>query len=303
MSSAVFRAPSSTTGWDARDVLGTIASRAGPLPQITLEYDGAARLLWVDLRPEPKPVMTLPMIESTGRLQEAVMDLWGTDSDRPIKYLAYRSSGKVFSIGGDLDFYLDCLRSDPRSLRHYAEVAIRVSRLNRNGLNGAVITLINIHGKAVGGGIDAGRACNVMIAEEGATFSYPEVEYNHFPIQAVPILSRHTGPIEAERILLSGAEFTAEEFHKRGAIDAVVPVGTGQAWIRDYALRTAASHAARVAVMRAFDADQSGHALSMNGYAETWAEHMLGLAPTEIARLQRIASTQERMLARMYRQG
>jgi len=220
----------------AEDVIAAIRAASGPLPQIELAYEPELRTLWLTLKPEPKPVFTLPIITSVLKVQRSIIKLWHDSPERPIQFFAYRSTGQLFSLGGDLDYYLDCLaRGDRSGLAEYAGRAIDVIRLNSNGLNGMVVSVATVHAKALGGGIDPARACNVMIGEEQATFCYPEINYNHFPISAVPILSRHTGPIEAERILLSGAEYTAREFFERGALDEVVPDGTGDDAVRDYA--------------------------------------------------------------------
>ncbi len=287
-----------------RDVLEAIASRAGTLPQIALDFEPEIATLWITLRPEPKPVFTLPLIESVGKVQDAIGAIWGTRPDRPILYVAYRAAGAIFSLGGDLDYYLDCLRSGDRAaLRDYAERATRVIRSNRSGLDGAVITLTNVGGKAIGGGIDPARACNVMIAEEHATFCYPEINYNHFPISAVPVLSRHTGPIEAEKILLSGDEYSAHEFHRKGAVDAVVPSGAGDDWIRRYASETRSSHGARIALMSAFNRQAGDQYGPLTACAQSWADHIMSLTPGEVSKLQRITVAQERVLGRLLRKA
>ena len=176
-------------------------------------------------------------------------------------------------------------------------------RLNRNGLEGTAITLTNVHAKAIGGGIDPARACNVMIAEEHATFCYPEINYNHFPISAVPVLSRHTGPIEAEKILLSGDEYSAHEFHRKGAVDAVVPTGAGDDWIRAYASDTRGSHSARIALMAAFNRQAGDHYGPLTACAQSWADHIMSLTPGEVSKLQRITVAQERVLGRLLRKA
>ena len=304
MSVAAYRVPSVGFVSSPERVVDQILTETGALPQLSLEYEPNILTLWVTLQPEPKPVYTLPLIESVSRLQDAIMSLRGQGDERPIRYLAYRVKGAIHSLGGDLDFYLDCLRSNDRqALQHYAETAIRGMRLNRSGLNGSVITISHVRGKALGGGIDSARACNLLIAEEDATFSYPEVGFNHFPIAAVPILSRHTGPVEAERILLSGDEYSAREFREKGAVDEVVPNGTGEDWIRRYAARTLGSHRARVAVIAAFNQQAAERFGSMTPFAQSWTSHILGLKPLEISKLQRIAAAQERMLGRMLRTG
>ena len=283
-------------------VIEDVRRRAGALPQITLDFEPEHKLLWITLRPEPKPVFTLPVIESVRKVQLAIAELWGTAADRPVLFLAFRSQGRVFSLGGDLDYYLDCLaHGDRAGLAAYARAAADVIEMNANGIGGAVITLATVQARAMGGGIDPARACNVMVAEENATFCYPEVNYNHFPISAVPILSRHAGPIEAERILLSGRDHTAREFHERGVVDALVPDGTGEDWIRRYASNAMASHSARVSLMASFNRLSGDLGAELASGASGWVSHMLSLKPIEISKLQRIAAAQERMLGRLLR--
>jgi DSF synthase len=171
-------------------------------PQISLEYEEDTSLLWITLRPEPKPIFTLGLIESVHRVQSSLSQFGSMDSG-PL-YLAYRTSGPFFSMGGDLDYYLDCLAKNDRSgLRRYARLAADVVWNNMSGINGRIVTLATVAGKALGGGIDPARACNVMIAEEAATFCYPEVNYNHFPITATPVLCRRVPALVAQQILTS----------------------------------------------------------------------------------------------------
>jgi DSF synthase len=284
----------------AEEVIAAIRAASGPLPQLELAYEPDIRTLWLTLKPEPKPVFTLPIITSVLRVQRSIIKLWQDSTERPIQFLAYRGSGSLFSLGGDLDYYLECLaRGDRAGLADYAARAIDVILLNNNGLNGMVVTLAAIHAKALGGGIDPARACNIMIGEEQATFCYPEINYNHFPISAVPILSRHTGPIEAERILLSGAEYTARAFFERGALDEVVPNGASEEAIRDYAKRCLPTQKARVALFAAFGRRAGGLDADLKNAAEDWVNHIFSLRPLEISKLQRIALAQERMLSRM----
>jgi DSF synthase len=268
------------TTLEALEVVGTILHESGPLPQVKLSYEPAIKTLWLTIKPEPN----------------------GSPEDSPVKFLAYRGEGPVFTLGGDLDFYLDCLATNDRqALDEYARASVEGACWNASGLKGMAITLSTIHAKAIGGGIDAPRSCNLMIAEEQASFTYPEVRFNHFPITAVAILSRCMGPIEAKRMLMSGDEYSAAEFHARGGLDAVVPKGRGEDWVRAYAAETLPMHAARTALFAAFH-QRAGRLDEDLGYtAKLWSETMLRLSPSEISKLQRIAQAQERMLSRMYR--
>jgi DSF synthase len=285
-------------------IVTAIRAVTGFLPQIEISFEPQIRMLWITLKPEPKPVFTLQVIASVRKVQDAVIRLWADAAECPVMFLAYRGVGPTFSLGGDLDFYLDCLaEGDKAGLANYANLAAEVIAYNNNGLNGLVITLATIHGKALGGGIDPARACNVLVGEEHATFGYPEIHYNHFPISAVPILSRHVGMVEAERILTLGRDYTAAEFEARGVLDAVVRTGGGEDWIREYATRTMPTHRARRALIAAFNRRTGNLAAELAEAVETWVNHFMRLKPIEISKLQRIAQVQERMLAKMSRSG
>jgi len=286
------------------EVIDAIRYKAGFLPEVEIAYEREIQTLWVTIRPELKPVFTLQLLDSLVKIQSAIVALWGAPDQyhrAPVRFVAFRGTGPFFTLGGDLDFYLDCLaKNDRAALAEYARLSTEGAIWNSNGLNGLVVTLSTIHAKAIGGGIDAPRSCNIMIAEEQASFVYPEIKFNHFPITAVAILSRRMGQRAAEQMLLSGEEMSASAFMAAGALDAVVPTGTGEAWIRKYCADALPSHAARTALFSAFNR-RSGDLREELGYlGQIWTDCMLRLTPSAISKLQRIAQTQDRMLTRVY---
>lgn len=286
------------------EVIETIRDHAGFLPEIQLAYEPELRLLWVTIKPELKPVFTLQLLESLGKVQQAIIDLWGAPEryhNAPVRFLAFRGTGPFFTLGGDLDFYLDCLaKNDRPALAEYARLSVEDALRNASGLNGMVVTLSTIHAKAIGGGIDAPRSCNVMIAEEQASFVYPEIKFNHFPITAVGLLSRRMGQRAAEHMLQSGEEMSAAEFLAAGGLEAVVPTGTGDDWIRKYAADSLPIHAARTALFSAFNRRAGNLREELEYLGQLWTDCMLRLHPSAISKLQRIAQTQDRMLSRVY---
>ena len=286
----------------ADDVLGAIRSVTGALPQIDLAYEPNIYTLWITLKPEPKPVFTLTCGESVLAVLRAIVELWPDPSRSPVLFLAYRGVGQVYALGGDLDFYLDCLaRNDRAALEYYAHLAVDIMGMNAASLGNRVITMATIHGKALGGSIDPPRSCNIMIAEEKAQFGYPEVVFNHFPIAAVPILSRRVGLVTAQKILMSGDEYSAQQFYDMGVVDAVVAQGTGEAAVRDYAERSISSHSARVALFSEFCRQAGDLEHDLAHAADIWIDHILKLRPIDIAKLQRIVKIQDKMLSRLYR--
>lgn len=282
------------------DVVEFLNAEAGPFPQIELAYEADKKLLWITMRPEPKPVLTAVMIDSLRRVQLAAYECWGHDADRPIRFMALRSFNGIFSLGGDLDFILDCLaKNDRAALVDYARIACEAIALSRNGVNGTVLTFAAVRSRIMGGGVDTARGCNFVVAEEQATFSYPEVNFNHYPIAAVPVLARHIGHAAAERILLSCRDHGAAELQALGMLDAVVPAGGSEDWIRNYVSAAMHSQEARVGVIAACNRMAGDFAGQLRESMDAWVKHIFALRPTEIAKLQRIAAAQERMLARL----
>lgn len=289
-----------------KEVIGSIVQKTGPLREIELAYEPDIKTLWITITPEPKPVFTLPLLDSLVRVQAAIAELWSAPERyqrAPIRFLAFRGRGPFFTLGGDLDFYLDCLqKNDRQSLAEYARLGAEGAIWNSNCLNGSVITLSTIHDKAMGGGIDAPRSCNVMIAEERATFCYPEVNFNHFPITAIAVLSRKMGQRAAEQLLISGEEVTAAQFMAMGGLEEVVADGTGEAWIRRYCAASLPTHSSRLALFTAFGRRAGDLREELTYLRQIWTDCMLRLTPAEISKLQRIVRAQDAIIARKAKQ-
>ena len=290
---------------DAAEVLGTIGLAAGPLPQVELAYEAGIRTLWVTLRPEPKPVVTLPLLESVVRVQRALMMLWGGeggDEACPVRYLAYRGTGRTFLLGGDLDYHLDCIATLHREgLEAYARAAAEAAARNASGLDGLVVTLATVHGPASGDGVDLARACHVVAAEQGASFAYPEMRRGHLTVVGAGVLSRRIGVRATERLIAGAETWGAAAFRERGGLEAVVPDGEGEVWLRAYAARTLPVHSARTALTSALHRRGTAFEDELAHGAQLWTERMLRMAPSGIAGLQRAARAQERLLTRLYR--
>jgi DSF synthase len=101
-------------------------------------------------------------------------------------------------------------------------------------------------------------------------------------------------------MLLSAEELSAEEFMAAGGLEAVVPTGTGEDWIRKYAADSLPMHAAKTALFSAFNRRAGDLREELEHLGEIWTDCMLRLHPAAISKLQRIAQTQDRMLARVY---
>src|SRR6266446_6720988 len=84
-----------------------------------------------------------------------------------------------------------------------------------------------IHGYALGGGLEMALACHYRVAVPSAKVGLPEVQIGILPgAGGTQRLPRLVGPKAAMELITSGRHVPAEEAHKLGIIDEIVPEGT-----------------------------------------------------------------------------
>jgi DSF synthase len=161
-----------------------------------------------------------------------------------------------------------------------------------------VITIALVQGDALGGGFEAALACNLIIAEKGARFGLPEVLFNLFPgMGAYNFLSRRLGAAQAERIILSGRIYSADELHAMGIVDLVVEDGLGEDAMRDYIDRNLRRHQAEYAIYWARQLANPVRLAHLRAPAAAWVDAALNLTESELRKLARLTAAQDRRLA------
>jgi len=83
-----------------------------------------------------------------------------------------------------------------------------------------------VHGYAIGAGFHMALMCEMIVADEGAQFWIPEIPRGLWVANFWMLLSHRTGGGFATDVCLTARYFSAEEAHRRGAIDRVVPSGS-----------------------------------------------------------------------------
>ena len=85
----------------------------------------------------------------------------------------------------------------------------------------AVPVVSAVHGFCLGGGIGIAGSSDVVIASEDATFGLPEIDRG--ALGAATHLMRLVGMQKTRRMLYTGEPISAQEVHRLGGVESVVP--------------------------------------------------------------------------------
>ena len=79
-------------------------------------------------------------------------------------------------------------------------------------------TAAMVRGRCYGGGFELALACDFVFAEEGASFSLPEIALGVFPPAASALLPLRAGYAKATRTILTGAPVPAADWASTGLV-------------------------------------------------------------------------------------
>ena len=229
------------------------ARRLFELEQLEVSWEESTGALWSFMRPRGRPCYNPDLLKDFHAWQRGIFAKF---ADRPedLRYLVLGSrTPGVFNLGGDLNLFLAKIRErDRRSLVAYGESCVRILHRNMNTLGLPMITIGLAQGDALGGGFESLLSFNVIIAERGTKFGFPETLFGLFPgMGAYSFVARRVGAALAEEMILSGRTYTAEEMKDAGLVHILAEPGQGIAEARDYMRRSKRRHSGMRAVYEA----------------------------------------------------
>ncbi len=125
---------------------------------------------------------------------------------------------KAFAAGADIS---EMAGDTPDDAEHKTRLGQRLTLLIEN-LGKPVIAAVN--GFALGGGCELAMACTIRLAVETAKFGQPEVTIGIIPgFGGTQRLPRLVGKGRALQLILTGDMIDADEAHRMGLVNEIVP--------------------------------------------------------------------------------
>ncbi len=265
--------------------------------QLDVTLDEEQEILWYYMNPDNRPCFTPELLSDLRNFQkEASARI--RNEQLPAKYLVVASrTPSVFNLGGDLNLFKGLIeKGDRNGLAAYGKACIDILYPNYTSLDLPVTTISLIQGKALGGGMEAAISSNVIIAERSAQMGLPEILFNMFPgMGAYSFLSRQVGPKIAERIILSGNTYSAEQLYEMGVVDIVCDDGEGVAAVHNFVKRQKRMSNSTTAMQKVARRVNPIPYQELIDITEIWADAALKLTEKDLKKMDRLVRAQNKL--------
>src|SRR5690349_11483965 len=273
------------------------ARRLFELEQIEVSWEREAGALWTFMRPHGRPSYNSALLEEFHAWQRGIVAAF---EDRPddLRYLLVGSrTAGIFNLGGDLDHFAERIRAkDRQALVAYGESCVRILHRNINCLGLPMVTIGLAQGDALGGGFESLLSFNVIIAERGAKFGFPENIFGLFPgMGAYSLVARRVGAAFAEEMMLGGRIYTAEEMKDAGLVHILAEPGQGVAEARDFMQRGKRRHTGSRSVYQIGREVNPISLEELDRIVQVWADACLQLRDRDLKVMQRLVAAQDRL--------
>ena len=273
------------------------------LKQIEIDYDPETLTLYWWMKPTPRPCFNAAFLEESYDFERRLQQHqgWMIHAGKQCKIenavFGSRVPG-VFNLGGDLSLFIQAiLRKDRDALVRYGDLCVDNMYRRVCGFDAGIVTYSLLQGRAFGGGFECALASEVIVAERGATMSFPEVLFNMFPgMGALSLLGRKIGLRKAEEIIMSGKVFTAKEMYELGVVDQLTETGTGLEAVRSLVkMRQRRRNSYRAMSLAKRQFHPVSHA-EMKAVVDIWVDAAMSLENRDLRMMGRLVRAQDNLL-------
>jgi 2-(1,2-epoxy-1,2-dihydrophenyl)acetyl-CoA isomerase len=188
------------------------------MSQVLEERDGAVTIVTLN-RPESLNALTPDGMSELGeRLERAA-------SDPAVRAVIITGAGRAFSAGGDVQFLLEVPAMPPARVREVVYGAFQRPVRAMRAMDKPVVAAVN--GPAVGAGCELALAADFRLAAESARFGEVWIRIGCVPaLGGMYLLPRLIGLGRATEMIMTGELIDADEAHRIGLVNRVVPDGS-----------------------------------------------------------------------------
>jgi DSF synthase len=277
-------------------VRNTLQAQPNDYSQLSTYYDDLNQIAWGYMHSEPRPCFTSTLLTE-------LIAWWGSIANRihspdsvDTRYVVLASShADIYNLGGDLNtFHKLIIERDYDNLLRYAQSCIEVIYLNAMHLSRSHVKSISlVQGDALGGGLECALSCNALIAERGSKMGFPEILFNLFPgMGAMTFLGRKIGHSQAEKIILSGKLYSAEEMFAMGVVDVLAEKGEGEMAVYEYIRKESRQRNGTLALRAAREISQPIIYEELMRITELWVDAALRLEVKDLRMVERLVARQ-----------
>ncbi|MCH8918172.1 MAG: enoyl-CoA hydratase/isomerase family protein, partial [Proteobacteria bacterium] len=165
----------------------------------------------------------------------------------------------------------------------------------KSGFDCGITTIALIHGNALGGGFECALSNHVIVAERNVEIGLPEVIFNLFPgMGAFQFLSQRLNPVMAERMILSGRMYSAEELFDMGVVDILAEEGGGEESVLSYIKSSRRHRNSHIALTRVRQRVAPVDYDELLDICDIWVETALDLPDKDKRTMRRLVRSQSR---------
>lgn len=181
---------------------------------LEIENQGAVRRIWLN-RPEVRNAQSAELLQE---LDEAFV---AADRDPTVRAVILAGRGPHFSAGHDLDeapkFVTATIEEHyDYEARYYIEYCLRIWDLRKP-------VIAQVQGAAIAGGFMIANVCDLIVASDDAYFSDPVVQTMASAATEILTHPYTMGLRRAKEFLYLGEKMSAQEAHRIGMVNRVVP--------------------------------------------------------------------------------
>ncbi len=261
---------------------------------VRIEYIDDRKTVIVALCPTRRPCVTREVLDGLRKASLWIRDLNARVPDSVRHMILASDREGVFSLGGDLDFFVACIVAGDRDgLLTYALDCVRIGHVFHTGFEGTVSTTSVIAGQALGGGLEGAACCQTIIAEHGSILQLPEIKFGMFPgMGAISYLSRRAPGPHVRRMVETGEAIDLNDAYSVRMIDELTPRGRGIATAHRVNEGLAQGFHARMATRYALALAQGPTLSELESIAQAWVDVAFKINLRDMRLMHRLATQQ-----------